>query len=187
MLTMATTKRAVTADELLLMPDDGFRYELLHGELRQTTPPGARHGGVAMRLGAVLYDHVTAHDLGVVLAAETGFLLASNPDHVRAPDASFVRRDRIPQDGLPLGYFPGAPDLAAEVLSPSDTYTEVQDKACDWLQHGTAMVLVVDPTKRTITVYRSVVDVVILDDNDTLDGGDVVPGWSLPVASVFST
>lgn len=186
MRSMATTKRTVTADELLRMPEDGFRYELLHGELRQVTPPGAWHGGVAMHLGALLYQHVAAHDLGVVFAAETGFHMAHDPDHVRAPDVGFVRRDRIPPE-LPLGYFQGAPDLAAEVLSPGDTYAEVQEKACDWLAHGASMVLVVDPGKRTITVYRSAKDVVILDTDDQLEDADVVPGWSLPVASVFST
>lgn len=178
--------KPVTAEELFAMPDDGFRYELVRGELRKMTPAGGRHGYLALEIGAELRNHVKAHELGRVFAAETGFLLASDPDTVRAPDAAFVRRERIEEVGLVDGYWPGAPDLAVEVISPSDTYTEVEEKVIDWLEAGTRMVVVVNPCRKAITVYQSRSDIAVLTAEDTLDGGDVVPGWSVPVRELFA-
>ena len=126
-----------------------------------------------------------AHTLGTVYAAETGFKLASNPDVVRAPDVAFVRRERVEEVGDVEGYWPGAPDLAVEVISPSDTYGEVQEKVFDWLDAGTKMVILVMPRKRTVTVYRSLSDIIMLTEHDMLDGGDVVPGWKIPVRELF--
>jgi Uma2 family endonuclease len=83
-------------------------------------------------------------------------------------------------------YWPGAPDLAVEVISPHDTYTEVEEKVCDWLEAGAHMVIVVNPRRRLVTVYRSLANVVVLTEHDTLEGGDVVPGWTLPVSVVFT-
>jgi Uma2 family endonuclease len=120
-----------------------------------------------------------------VYAAETGFKLASNPDHVRAPDAAFIRRERLEQLGEVEGFWPGAPDLVVEVVSPSDTFLEVQDKVFDWLDAGCRMVVVVTPRKRAVTVYRSLSDVKVLGEADVLDGADVVPGWRLPVKDLF--
>ena len=129
--------------------------------------------------------HVRAHNLGVVCAAETGFKLASNPDTVRAPDVAFIRRERVQEVGDVEGYWPGAPDLAVEVVSPSDTYADVQEKVFDWLEAGTRMVILVMPRKRAVTVYRSMTDMMMLTEHDTLDGGDVVPGWKIPVRGSF--
>ena len=118
---MTAQARVVAAEELLRMPDDGFRYELVRGELRKMAPTGHVHGKVAMRLGARLDQYVDEHKLGVIYAAETGFRLASDPDTVRAPDVAFVRQDRLDLAEEPQGYFPGPPDLAVEVVSPGDT------------------------------------------------------------------
>ena len=183
---MAETKRIATADELLRMPDDGCRYELVRGELRRMSPAGSRHGKVAMTLGAALHQHVQEHGLGEVYAAETGFIIATGPDTVRAPDVAFVGRERLLDPEPPTGFWPGAPDLAAEVVSPSDAFTDVQRKVCAWLDAGTRTVLVVDPDERTVTVFRSRRDVDVLTEGDAIDGGDVVPGWSLPVATLFA-
>jgi Uma2 family endonuclease len=186
MRNMAEAKRATTADELLHMPDDGFRYELVRGELRRMSPAGYRHGLVAANLLGALRPHVLREGLGHVCAAETGFVLARDPDHVRAPDVAFVSRDRsAPVGDPPTGFWPGAPDLAAEVVSPSDSFTEVQAKAFDWLDAGTRLVLVVDPEQRTVTIYRSRDDVRVLTECDSIDGKDVVPGWSVGVAELF--
>ena len=126
------------------------------------------------------------HRLGRVYTAETGFRLASNPDTVRAPDVAFVSQQRI-GDVRPIrGYRAGPPDLAVEVISPSDTYTEVEDKVHDWLDAGTLMVIVVNPRRQTVTVYRSRTDIVILTKDEELDGQDVVPGWTLRIADVFA-
>jgi len=183
---MTTTVRPITAEELLRMPDDGFRYELVRGELRRMAPAGHVHGRVAINVTMSLGEHVSENNLGAVYAAETGFKLAANPDVVRAPDVAFVRRERVEEVGDTEGYWPGAPDLAVEVISPSDSYADVEEKVFDWLNAGTRMVIAINPRTRTVTVYRSLTDIIVLTENDVLDGGDVVPGWRMPVKDVFA-
>jgi Uma2 family endonuclease len=182
---MATTPQLMTAEELLRLPDDGFRYELIRGELRKMAPAGHQHGRIAINATTPLDQHVRAHNLGTVYAAETGFKLASNPDVVRAPDVAFIRRERVEEVGDVEGYWPGAPDLAIEVISPSDTYTDVQETIFAWLEAGARPVIAVNPRTRAVTVYRSLMDIVVLTENDILDGGDVVPGWTVPVRDLF--
>jgi Uma2 family endonuclease len=181
-----TTQVRITADELLRMPADDTRRELVRGELREMTPAGSRHGRIAARLLLRLGAHVEREALGVTFAAETGFELASDPDTVRAADASFIRKERIETAGDPEGFWPGAPDLAAEVVSPGDSYREVHEKVLEWLAAGSRMVLVLDPASRTVTVYRSVQEVRVLGEQDILQGADVVPGWEVPVAELFA-
>jgi Uma2 family endonuclease len=182
---MSTTHSLATADELCVMPDDAFRYDLVRGELRRLPPAGSEHGAVAVNIAVVIAQFVKPHGRGVVFGAETGFKIASDPDTVRAPDLAFVRRERIPEQGIPRGFWPGAPDLAVEVVSPGDTYTEVEEKVHDWLNAGTRMVLVLNPRTRTVTIYISHTDVVRLTESDTLDGGDVLPGFTCRVAELF--
>ena len=182
---MTTRTRPVTAEELLEKPEDGFRYELVRGELRRMAPAGNVHGYIAANLLGPLQGYVRANKLGRVYAAETGFRLSSDPDTVRAPDVAFVSSGRLGEVGEVSGYWPGAPDLAVEVVSPSDTHTEVTEKSLAWLDAGCRVVLAVDPSQRTVTVYRSREDIRILTDQDTIDGGDVVPGFGLPVAELF--
>ncbi len=177
--------RPVTADQLLGMPDDGLRRELVRGELRTMTPAGYRHGWIAVNVTAPLAQHVRANDLGRVFAAETGFRIEGDPDTVRAPDVAFVRRDRVETVGDGEGFWPGAPDLAVEVVSPGDSFGEVEEKVFDWLDAGCRMVIVVNPRKRTATVYRSRSDIAVLTESDELEGADVVPGWRLPVRELF--
>jgi Uma2 family endonuclease len=167
------------------MPDDGFRYELVRGELRKMAAAGYIHGRVVMNLSTPLDQYVRAHNLGTVCAAETGFKLASNPDTVRAPDVAFIRRERVEEVGDVGGYWPGAPDLVVEVISPSDTYSEVEEKILEWLEAGVRLVIVANPRKRVITVYRSLTDITVLTEHDVLSGGDVVPGWTMLVRHVF--
>ena len=182
---MATKSRLMTAEELLAMPDDGFRYELVRGELVKMPPAGHVHGKRGSRVNYSLSAHVYQNDLGEVYLAETGFHLETDPDHVLAPDASFVRQERVEAAGDGDGYFPGPPDLAIEVISPSDRYTEVEAKVEEWLNAGTRMVVVVNPRNRTIQAHTPV-GVTELTEADTLDGGDVVPGWRLSVADIFA-
>jgi len=182
---MSTVVQLVTAEELLKMPDDGIRYELIRGELKKMPPPGHVHGRVAMKFGWRLAQHVETNNLGIVYAAETGFLLEQDPDTVRAPDCAFVSRARLAQFGETEGYLPGAPDLAVEVISPSDTYAEVEEKALAWLAGGSSVVLVLNPRKRMVTVYKSVADITILDENAVLDLSDVVEDFSIPVKALF--
>ena len=152
---MTETGTRMTAEELLRLPENGKRYELVGGELREMVPAGARHGDVAMTLGILLGQHVRAERLGRVLAAETGFRISRDPDTVRAPDVSFVSRERVPPGGPPDGYWELAPDLAVEVVSPNDTAAEVQSKAQMWLESGVRLVWVVYPDTRSVVVHKS--------------------------------
>ena len=180
-----TTTDLITADELLQMKDDGFRYELVRGELVKMSPAGHQHGRIALNFTTPLDQFVRANKLGAVYAAETGFKLAEDPDVVRAPDAAFIRRERVEEVGQTEGFWPGAPDLAAEVVSPGDTYAEVEDKIADWLDAGTRLVVVVNPSTQTVALYRSRSDIRVLTTDDVLDGGEVVPNWTLPVRDIF--
>jgi Uma2 family endonuclease len=183
----ATLTKPVTAEELLAMPDDGMSYELVKGELQMAPPPGFEHGKVTMNLAGPLFRYVKSNHLGVVLAAETGFKLESDPDTVRAPDIAFVRQELIDQTGRTEGYRAGAPDLVVEVLSPSDTFGKVEAKVSQWLEAGAHMVWVVSPKLHTITVYRSLTDIITLTEKDTLDGGNVVPGFQIKIAEIFES
>lgn len=182
---MVTRAGLVTAEELLVMPDDGYRYELVRGELRKMAPAGARHSNIGVKVAVSLSNHVTANDLGTVFGADGGFLLTKNPDTVRAPDVGFVRRERMEETGLVDGYWLGPPDLAVEVISPNDLYTEVAEKVEEWLKAGTRIVVVVDPRRRVATVHRPGREAVTLAEGEVLDGDDVVPGWRMEVGDIF--
>jgi Uma2 family endonuclease len=181
----STITKLTTANELLAMPDDGYRYELIEGELIRMSPAGDEHGRVIMRISGPLFVHVDAHNLGNVYGAETGFLLQQNPDTVRAPEVAFVSKERVEATGRILGYRAGAPDLVVEVSSPSDRKREIHNKAAEWLAAGSRLVWVVDPKTRTITVYRSVSDVETLSEKDLLEGEGVVPGFRIEVVKIF--
>ena len=185
-MTTTTERRIITAEELFSMPDDGYRYELVRGELRKMAPTGGEHGDISSNIHLNLGPHVRANNLGRTRIAESGFVLERDPDSVRAPDVAFVRRERIEAIGRTTRFWPEAPDLAVEVISPNDRYTEVDEKVADWLAAGTGMVVVVNPRNRTVKVHRSPADAVTLTMADTLDGADVVPGWRMPVAEIFS-
>lgn len=183
---MSTTATLMTAEELIRLPRGQFRYELIDGELKQMSPAGHNHGRIAMRLSAPLAFYVGEKGLGEVYAAETGYKLKSNPDTVRAPDLSFIEQKRVNEVGEAKGYFPGAPDLAVEVLSPEDTVSGVEQKVGEWLDAGSRLVWVVSPKMRTVTVYRSRTDIEILTEKDLLDGGSVVPGFEYPIRKLFT-
>jgi Uma2 family endonuclease len=182
---MSTTATLMTAEELIRLPRGQFRYELIDGELKQMSPAGHNHGRIAMRLSAPLAFYVGEKGLGEVYAAETGYKLKSNPDTVRAPDVSFIEQKRVNNVGEAKGYFPGAPDLAVEVLSPEDAVSGIEQKMGEWLDAGSRLVWVVSPKMRTVTVYRSRTDIRVLTEKDLLDGGSVVPGFEFPIAKLF--
>ncbi len=138
-----------------------------------------------MNIATPLDVYVRNHHLGVVYAAETGFLLATDPDTVWAADVAFVQRERVAAVGDTGGYWPGAPDLAIEMVSPTDLYADVEEKVIDWLDAGTRMVVIVNPRQRTVVVYRSRTTIVLLGGQDVLDGADVVPGWRIAVIDIF--
>lgn len=137
---MTATIQPTTANDLLRMRDDGFRYELVRGELRKMSPSGHKHGRFAGNITASLGPHAVTNKLGRVYVADAGFLLSTDPDTVRAPDVAFVSQKRLDEVGEVEGYWPGAPDLVVEVISPNDIYAEVEEKVSDWLFAGTRMV-----------------------------------------------
>lgn len=175
----------MTAEELLSLPDDEKRYELVEGELREIAPAGARHGDATAALTVLLGQYVRANRLGRVLAAETGFRISRDPDTVRAPDVSFVSRKRVPSDGPPEGYWELAPDLAVEVVSPNDTAAEVQSKVQMWLEVGVRLVWVVYPGTRSVVAYKSLRDISTFTAGDAISGDEIVPGFECKVSGIF--
>ena len=185
---MRAKKATLTAEELLRLSTTGRRYELVKGVLWEMPPAGGRHGSIAMRIGIVLGSYVRSNELGEVFAAETGFILRRDPDTVRAPDAAFVAKERLPAGELPPGYLEMVPDLAVEVevVSPGDTAQEVREKVADWMRSGVRLLWAIDPATRSVTVYRSTDDFEVLSEEDTLDGGQVIPGFSADIRGLFS-
>ena len=175
---------AITTAEDLLRAGDIGRCELVRGELRMMIPPGFEHGRIAINLTAPIANHVKSCGLGTVVAAETGFLLSHDPDTVRAPDIAFVRASR--PSGPRRGYYPGAPDLAVEVLSPDDRPGYVREKVAEWLQAGALAVWVVDPRDRTVTVHEPDRAPSVFAEAEVLNGGDLLPGFELAVRDVFA-
>ena len=180
-----TTRTLVTADELLRMPDDGRRYELIEGELIEMAPAGGRHGNIGVRIVGFLFQYIYKTNLGGLFGADTGFFLQRDPDTIRAPDAAFIAMERIPPDGIPSGFIDTIPDLVVEVVSPSDRAGQVQAKIEQWIEHGVKLVWLVYPERRSIMVYRSLSEVHVLHEGDTLTGGQVLPGFSCAFSDIF--
>jgi Uma2 family endonuclease len=181
-----STTTLVTAEELLALPTGmGKRYELVLGELRTMSPSGWRHGSVIGILHALLAEHIRKHKLGMIFGAETGFRLARNPDTVRAPDFAFIAKEHLPKQEPKEAFWPGAPDLAVEVLSPGDRTGEVDEKIMAWLDAGVAAVWVVDPQLETVTVYAADKTVIVKTAGEMLDGGQVLPGFTCAVDELF--
>jgi Uma2 family endonuclease len=168
------------------MPQNDARVELVKGEIAAMPPAGYEHGEIAATIGALLHNFVRQRNLGKSYAAETGFTLARDPDTVRAPDAAFVAADRVAQQRRRAGFFDGPPDLAVEIVSPDDTDEDMEAKVLDYLRAGTRMVWVARPRTRTITVYRSLTNIRLLTENDSLEGEDILPGFSINVKDIFT-
>jgi Uma2 family endonuclease len=175
----------VTAQDLERIPDDDCRYELVEGRLIRMSPVGALHGVVTVQLLVLLAQHARTHNLGFV-GTEIGFILATNPDTVRAPDVAFVRGDRLPASGVPRGFWPGPPDLAVEVLSPDDRRAEVDAKVREYLSGGVRLVWIVDAELRTVTAHPQWGAAATLTEDAVLDAGDVLPGFSCPIHEIFT-
>lgn len=173
-----------TAKTLEKLSRKGKRYELVRGNLIEMSPAGFEHGGTTMTLSAYATLFVIQHRLGRCTAAETGFLLEEDPDKVLAPDWAFISSDRLPKKRV-RSYLPVVPDLVLETKSPGDSEREIIDKVDDWLQAGVKVVWVMNPIKKTITIYADDTNPILLNQTDTLTGGDLLPGFTLPLASIF--
>lgn len=181
---MTAGTRPTTAKELLGMSDDGFRYELVRGELRRMPYRGMREGSVAGAMVVGLGGYVNCNRLGVATTAG-GYRLASDPDSVLAPPVGIVLRDRAEAVGRTDDYFPGAPDVAVEVTPPGDNSAYMEENTRDYLAAGTLAVIVVDPWRRTVTVHRPGAEPDALTEADVLAVEDVVPGWRMRVGEIF--
>lgn len=174
----------LTAEQLFSYPIDNARTELVRGRLFVREPAGLEHGDLAAQILITIGSFVRREKLGRVLAAETGFTLERNPDTVRAPDVAFVRASRWPSEPV-TGFAEMAPDLAVEVLSPSESRVRSKQKVEAWLTAGTELVWVVDPKVNEVRVHRADGSVSVLTQNDVIDGEQVLPGFRLPVSEVF--
>jgi Uma2 family endonuclease len=181
---MSTTVR-MTADELAQLPDDGTRKELVDGELVTMSPSGRGHGVVTGRLYAALYAHIQQGRLGEVYTESTGVLLRHDPDLVRCPDISFVRRARL-SAAIDYKYVGLIPDLVVEVISPSDRVYDVERKLQEYQAADVAWMWVVSPIARTVTVYERGRPAQVLGERETLTGGSVVPGFQLALTELFA-
>jgi Uma2 family endonuclease len=182
---MLVETRFITAEELAQMPPEEGRMELVRGELLRMPPAGHEHGEIAGNTFALLWTFVKKHSSGKMYTAETGFTLSRNPDTVRAPDAAFVTAERAARQKRRHGFFDGVPDLAVEVVSPGDTAEEVEEKILDYLEAGVRLLWIVNPRTRTVAVYRSLSDIRVLTLDDSLEGYDVLPGFTVPVREIF--
>ena len=185
---MATVKtEAITAEQYRTMPppEDGSKVELIQGELESMCRPGFLHGLCQVRVGGMLdrYGQSTRRGRAVT---ETGIVTDRGPDTVRGPDVSFWSVERLPWDVRPLGYPEVAPDLAVEVLSPSNRMARILEKMREYFERGVRVVWVIDPEDRTVTVYRSLNEGRVLHESATLEGEDILPGFACPVAELFA-
>ena len=184
---MSTTSTALmTAEEYMQLPRGEFRHELINGELITMPLHGLPHGRIAVRLIAPLSQFVLEHDLGEVLG-EIGFLLTEDPDTVIGPDACFITKQRLQEAGEVEGFWLGPPDIAVEVLSPSDRPSMVNKRILSWFGHGVKQLWIVNEKDRTVTVYRSPTDATTFCGSDHLEAQDLLPGFRLSLDRIFST
>ncbi len=179
------TEKLLTADDLLRLCSQGVRGELLRGVLCETMPAGVRHGRTVVELLVQLEGFVRPRGLGTTVASDVGFWLEKEPDTVREPDVAFISAQRPPPDEDLPGYFEGPPDLAVEIASPSDSPRQLFDKARMWISFGVPLVWTVDPEARTIDIHQPNHPLIRLSTDDTLDGGQVLPGFSCTVNDLF--
>jgi len=179
------TLRFLTAEEYSRLPErsDGMKDELVRGSVVCEPQPSFGHGVVAAKIARLLGNFVDQHGLGVVVG-EAGFVVERGPDTVRGPDMSFVSSVRLAGHRGET-FFEGAPDLAVEVLSPSNTRRDMAEKTRDYLAAGARLVWTVESRKETVTVHAPGAEPILLTGDDRLDGGDVLPGFSVPVRSLF--
>ncbi len=181
---MTTETNLLTADDLLRLHSEGVRGELIRGVLCETMPTGQEHGAIAANLSFELLSHIRPRRLGIVTTSDSGVLLERDPDTVREPDVAFFSNARGATQPTPK-YAEQVPDLVVEIVSPGDDSDNVFNKARMWLSFGARLVWVVQPGTRSVEVHRSDAPMAVLDEDGELDGLDVLPGFSCPVAAVF--
>ena len=183
---MTTAKTGLlTADDLLRLYSQGVRGELIRGVLHETMPAGERHGHIAVALASEVRVYARPRRMGRVGGTDAGIMLERNPDTVREPDVYYISAEKMPLDVQVDGYCEVVPDMVAEVYSPSDRAAEFNEKIQMWLDFGVRLVLALYPQARTITAHRPGLPAITLAYDDTLEGGDAIPGFSCPVRDIF--
>lgn len=177
--------KRLTDEELLSLPKDGYKYEYVKGELRMS-PAGLEHGEIGIRLASMLLNYVktSQSQLGKVYDSSTGYRLPNG--NLRSPDVSFVRLERLPEGKSPRGFAHFAPDLAVEILSPSDSLNEINEKIAEYFDNKVSLVWIIDPENQTATVYSSPTAARLLQAEDELTGENVIPGFRCQVKELFS-
>lgn len=183
-IVIPTPGRPWTRDDLLARQGEGHRYELIRGELRQMAPASLAHGAYEGHLFYAIAAYLRTNPIGLVVPGDTGFELQSNPLTIRSPDIAFIAQERIPSDRS--GFPSLAPDLVVEIISPSETARLIAEKISDYLQAGTRMLWIVYPEQRQVQEYRQDGAFRIYRQDSALDGQDVLPGFSYPLAELFA-
>ena len=181
------SKIRLTAEDLWRMPEKEVRQELVNGEVIEMPLVGGLHGMVTALVSHSLYGHVEKHGGGKVAAGDVGFVLnlSYDPERVRGADVAFISVERLPEGKVPVKFFRGAPDLAVEVLSPSGSSAQLQQKIRDYLEAGARLVWVIAPEAKTATIYRADGTARFLTEQDSLEGEAVLPGLTIPLAKLF--
>jgi Uma2 family endonuclease len=178
-------KKIWTDAEFMALNRDGHRYEIVNGELIDMGNSGAKHGYVCSVLMILLGGYVHIQKLGAMFDSSTAFKMKSG--NKRSPDISFMAKERLQGlEELPDGFLEGAPDLAVEILSPSNTVEEIHNKLVEYFENGSRLVWVINPKEKYVLVYRSSQEPDrLLKSVDSLDGEDIVPDFTLPIAELF--
>jgi Uma2 family endonuclease len=183
---MASVSEAtMTAEEFATRDDLPEFCELVRGKVVEMNVPGSRHGQICFRFARLLAEHVEKNDLGHVLTNDSGVRTRRDPDTVRGADVAYYSFQRLPRGPLPAGYPDVAPELVAEVLSPSDRWPSVMAKVAEYLEAGVAVVLVLDPEAATVRVFDARGGISLLDDSQQLTVEQLLPGFSAAVAEIF--
>ena len=177
--------KLLTAEDLLRLDSKGVKGELIRGEFRETMSAGLKHGEVVMKLGFLMGSVVIPGRLGRLAGSDAGVILERDPDTVREPDVAFISAARLPLTERVTSYYEIIPDLVVEIASPSDSRREVNNKARMWHSHGVPLVWAAYPETRTIDVHRADGTITTLDENDVLDGGEILPGFAVRVKDIF--
>ena len=182
---MTTKQGLLTADDLLRLYSEGVKGELIRGVLHETVTAGGEHGDIAVALGAEVRSFVRPRRLGRVGGTDSGIMLEREPDTVREPDVYYISAEKLPLNLRVSGYYEVVPDMVAEIRSPSDRRGEFDEKIQMWLDFGVRLVLAVYPQSRTIEAHQPGLPPATLAYDDTLDGGDVIPGFTCPLKDIF--
>ena len=181
-----STQRIWTEEELQALPEDGYIHEIVNGELVMSPKNNFQHGDICIRLSFALESFNRAHKLGVVLDSSTGFWMKNR--NCRAPDISFIPKERLKRLGFrrhTRQFFPGAPDLAVEILSPNNTRAEMDERLADFFASGTQLAWIIHPQEQFVEICHSPVQRKILGSGAVLDGEQLLPGFQYPIADLF--